>query len=114
MKNLKDRLLTILLIIMIGIPALLGILSIFGVLSNVFSTIGNVFLALSSGSWLRGVTYTLFVIVGLINLIRGVFVSSPRVDNFLESLPKWAAQLIVGTSFIGSLGFIFVFFSLIV
>lgn len=114
MKNFKDKLLTILLIVMIGIPVLLGILSVFGVLSTVFSTIGNVFEALSDGSWLRGVFYTLFVIVGLTNLIRGVFTASDREEELLASLPDWAKNLIVGLSFVGTVGFIFVFFNLLI
>ena len=114
MKNFKDKLLTILLIVMIGIPVLLGILSVFGVLSTVFSTIGNVFEALSDGSWLRGVFYTLFVIVGLTNLIRGVFTFSPREEDFFARLPDWVKTLIVALSLIGTVGFIIVFFNLLI
>jgi hypothetical protein len=113
MKNFKDKLWTILLIIMIGIPILVGILYIFGMLSKVSSVISQAFTTLSNGNWVQGVIYTLFVIVGLTNLIRGVFTASPREEILLESLPDWAYNLIVGLSFIGTFGFIVVFFNLL-
>jgi hypothetical protein len=113
MKNFKEKIWTVVLVLLIAIPALLGILAVFGVLSNVFSTISNVFVALSGGSWLRGIVYTLFVIVGLTNLIRGVFTFSPHEEDFFARLPDWAKTLIVALSLIGTVGFIIVFFNLL-
>lgn len=114
MKNFKDKIWTVVLVLLIAIPVLLSILAVFGALSNVFSAISNVFVALSGGSWLRGIVYTLFVIVGMTNLIRGVFTASAREEELFASLPDWAKNLIVGLSFVGTVGFIIVFFSLLI
>ena len=117
MKNFKDNLWIILgvfmLIVCIGIPILIGILSVFDILSTVSSAVNRVFVALSNGNWLQGLMHTLFVIIGLTNLIRGVFIASPREEARLGSLPTWAQTMIAVVSFVGTFGFVVVFFNLL-
>jgi hypothetical protein len=117
MKNFKDNLWIILgvfmLIVCIGIPILIGILSVFDILSTVSSIVNRVFMALSDGNWLQGLMHTLFVIIGLTNLIRGLLIASPREEARLESLPTWAQTLILGLSLTGTVGFVAVFFSIL-
>jgi hypothetical protein len=100
----------IFLIIFVGIPIILGILSVLGVGTNAFSLIADVFASLSDGNWLQGVAYTLFVIIGSINALRGMVTLSSREQDHFANLPGWVQQIITGLSFIGTIGFIIIFF----
>lgn len=69
---------------------------------------------LSGGNWFRGIIYTLFVVVGLINSARGVFLMSPKAEEKFSNLPDWLQKFIAIGSFLCTFGFFVVFFEVII